>query len=45
MVVFDWSAKPERGVRSLNRAVAGASDGLPDNYGMKHQALADLLNE
>ncbi len=45
MVVFDWSAKPERGVRSFNRAVAGATDGLPDNFGMKHQALADLLNE
>jgi len=25
--------------------VAGVIDGLPDNYGMKHQALADLLNE
>ncbi|MEI9974065.1 MAG: hypothetical protein WDO73_19650 [Ignavibacteriota bacterium] len=44
MVVFDWIARPQRGVRRLNRVLAGATDGLPDSYGMKPQALADLLN-
>ena len=45
MVVFDWKTRPQGGVRKINRALAGATDGLPDNYGMKHQALADLMNE
>jgi hypothetical protein len=44
MVVYDWYAKPQRGVRTLNRALVGATDGLPDTYGMKAQELADFLN-
>lgn len=45
MVVFDWKTRPQGRVRKINRTLAGATDGLPDNYGMKHQALADLMNE
>ena len=45
MVVFDWKTRQVGSVRKINRALVGGTDGLGDNYGMKHQALADLLNE
>jgi hypothetical protein len=44
MVVFDWEGASRQGVRRLNWALVGATDGLPDTYGMKPQELADLLN-
>lgn len=46
LVVFDWHRPGvKRTMRELNRSLVGASDGLPDSYGMKPQALADLLNQ
>lgn len=33
-----------RRISGLNTALVGYHDALPDNYGYKHQALADLLN-
>jgi len=42
MVVYD-SDRPSA-LRKLNRGLAGASDGLPDTYGMKPDALAELMN-
>ena len=44
MVVYDSESPKNEGVRRLNRELIGASDGLPDNYGMKYQELADLMN-
>jgi hypothetical protein len=44
MVVYD-SINPARpGLAQLNRDLIGASNGLPDNYGLKYQELADLMN-
>src|SRR6185295_6464429 len=37
MVVYDWEGASRQGVRRLNRALVGATDGLPDTYGMKPQ--------
>ena len=45
IVVFDWSLKPRSGFRRFNRVLGGASDGLPDTYGLKAEALAGLLNQ
>jgi hypothetical protein len=45
MVVYDRDTAAKPGLRRLNRSLMGATDGLPDNYGMKQQALADLMNE
>jgi hypothetical protein len=44
LVVYDWSNAHAGRVRRVNRLLVGASDGLPDTYGMEPQALADLLN-
>ncbi|MDE3201575.1 MAG: hypothetical protein KGN79_11720 [Acidobacteriota bacterium] len=45
MVVFDRQGAPSRKVRRINRHLVGASDGLPDSYGLKPEELAALLNE
>lgn len=44
MVVFDLVGEERQALSRLNRALAGGSGALPDTYGMKPQALADLLN-
>ena len=45
MVVYDSTVSTKQGLRNINRGLVGASDGLPDTYGLKPQALADLMNE
>jgi hypothetical protein len=44
MVVYDSGNPARPGLAQLNRDLIGASSGLPDNYGMKYQELADLMN-
>lgn len=44
LVVFDWHAAPDRGVRQLNRKLVDATDGLPDTYGLQPDQLAALMN-
>lgn len=44
MVLFDWYTASNRAVRRVNRGLTGATDGLPDSYGLSPQELADLLN-
>jgi hypothetical protein len=44
MVLYDSDSSSHQVLRGLSRGLAGASDGLPDNYGMKYQELADLMN-
>ncbi|HKF48756.1 MAG TPA: STM3941 family protein [Terracidiphilus sp.] len=44
MVVFDWHTAPNRGPRRLNAGLVGATDGLPDSYGLRPEELVDLLN-
>jgi len=44
LIVFDSNNALQSRIRSVNRALVGASDGLPDAYGLKPQELADLLN-
>jgi hypothetical protein len=44
LVVFDWHAAPNRGVRQLNRRLVDATDGLPDSYGLRPDQLAELMN-
>lgn len=44
IVVFDWHAAPNRGVRRMNRHLVDATDGLPDSYGLSPEELAELLN-
>ena len=45
-VVFDLAdGAPASLLRSVNRALAGCEGALPDNYGMKPEALAALMNE
>jgi hypothetical protein len=44
LVVYDWNNAHSGRIRGVNRVLVGASDGLPDTYGMEPQALADLLN-
>jgi hypothetical protein len=47
MVMFNFEPEYRRTprLRSLNVGLVGYEAGLPDNYGMTHEALADLLNE
>jgi len=45
MVVFDWDAAPGYGARRFNRSLIGATDGLPDSYGLRPEELAELLND
>jgi hypothetical protein len=50
MVVFALSPqgkinRPESWWRRLNKAFSGGDENLPDTYGMKAQALADLMNQ
>jgi hypothetical protein len=44
MVMFSSSADTSKVLGKANRAMFGASGGLPDTYGMKAEALADLMN-
>ena len=46
MVMFNFEPAYVRtpGLRSFNVELVGFEAGLPDNYGLKHQELADLLN-
>lgn len=47
MVMFNFDPTYERtpGLRSFNVNLVGYEAGLPDSYGLTHEALADLLNE
>ena len=45
MVVFDWRKERTGGLQKISRTLVGANAGLGQQYGMKHQALADLMNE
>ena len=47
LVGFDLSESYPVGktMRKVNSAIAGVHDSLPDNYGMKAEALAHLMNE
>lgn len=45
-VVFDLAAgEPASWLRSANRSIAACEGALPDNYGMKPEALAALMND
>ena len=44
LVVFDWYTASHPAVRRVNQHLTGATDGLPDSYGLSPQELADLLN-
>jgi len=44
IVVFDYEGLSKRVFRDVNRRLMGASDGLPDSYGLKPQELADVMN-
>ena len=44
LVVFDWYTASNRSVRRINQHLTGATDGLPDSYGLSPQGLAYLLN-
>jgi hypothetical protein len=44
LVVFDWHTASHPVVRRVNQHLTGATDGLPDSYGLSPQELADLLN-
>jgi hypothetical protein len=46
MVLFDFepSYKQSAILRSINVDLSGAEAGLPDNYGMKYEELAELMN-
>jgi hypothetical protein len=48
MVMFNFSSsyqKPGGTIRAINVGLAGYEGGLPDSYGLSHEALADLLNQ
>jgi hypothetical protein len=45
LVVFDAEGLGRESLQKINRGLVGAGSGLPDTYGMKPQALADLMNE
>jgi hypothetical protein len=47
MVLFDFEPgyKKSAALRSINVGLSGAEAGLPDNYGMKYEELADLMNQ
>jgi hypothetical protein len=46
MVMFNFSPSYVRSpkMRSLNVGLVGYEAGIPDSYGLKHEALAELLN-
>lgn len=44
LIVFDWHAKPDRSIGRINRHLVGATNGLPDTYGLRPEELADLMN-
>jgi hypothetical protein len=45
IVVFDWHAAPNRSSRQIDRHLLGGTDALPDNYGLRPEELAELMNE
>lgn len=47
MVLFNYAPSYQKspGLRSLNVGLVGYEAGLPDNYGLGHDALAALLNQ
>lgn len=45
IVVFDLHTSSRLRIRSVNRALVGGIDGLPDTSGLKPRVLADFLNE
>ncbi len=47
MVMFNYSASYQKspGLRSFNARLVGYEAGLPDTYGLSHDALAALLNQ
>ncbi len=44
MVIYDSNSPAKQALRDFSRELVGASDGLPNSYGMKHAALAELMN-
>ncbi len=44
MVMFTSPGDAAKALGKLNRALLGASGGLPDTYGMKAEKLAELMN-
>ncbi len=47
MVLFNFEPTYQRtpGLRSINVDLVGYEGGLPDSYGLSHEALAELLNQ
>ena len=45
MVVYDQDGCERPRLARINRALVGAGCGLPDTYGRKPEALAELLND
>ncbi|WZO97053.1 hypothetical protein EP7_004070 [Isosphaeraceae bacterium EP7] len=47
MVMFNFEPGYQRapGLRSTNVGLVGYYAGLPDNYGLSHAKLADLMNQ
>ena len=44
MVLYDRYKGPKSALRRVNRTFVGHSDALPDNYGLKAEELAALMN-
>ena len=44
VVVFNWYAAPNRGMRQLNTRLTDATDSLPDTYGLQPEELAAYMN-
>lgn len=47
MVLFNFEPTYQRtpGLRSINVGLVGYEAGLPDTYGLTHEALAEMLNQ
>ncbi|WP_406698637.1 hypothetical protein V5E97_07100 [Singulisphaera sp. Ch08] len=47
MVLFNFEPTYQRtpGLRSINVGMVGYEAGLPDTYGLTHEALAEMLNQ
>jgi len=44
MVVYDWLAPSNSRLRRVNRRLIGATDALPESYGLRLEELTELLN-
>src|SRR5262245_46292743 len=45
MLNFEPTFTRVAGLRSLNAGLTGFEGGVPDSYGLKHEELAELMNE